>query len=65
MSTRAFKDYVLNAVRLSGPEVGALQNGSMLVTDSKSEKEEWYRKLKILGRDTPTVSKRVPAEGAD
>jgi thymidylate synthase (FAD) len=44
---QAFKDFRVNAVYLSGPEIEALKNGTPI--ESPGERREFEEKKKVLG----------------
>lgn len=48
-SCRAFEDYRLNAITLSGPELDVLRNEAPLSSLSKREQDEYQNKLLTLG----------------
>jgi thymidylate synthase (FAD) len=48
MSMKAFKDFRLDAIHLSGPEIAAIRDGTNL--ESKGEQRELDEKKKLLGR---------------
>ena len=48
ISCKAFEDYQLNSVRLTGPEVEALKNDSEISVKNSREQSEWIKKKTIL-----------------
>ncbi len=58
LTMEAWRDYELNAVRLTGPEVAALRSGrSAIESDNKRESEEWQAKRVFLGLSGPNTAK--------
>ena len=52
VTMEAFRDYVLNAVTLTGPEISALQD-HQTIHGSKGEKADFKKKMKTLGLSIP------------
>jgi thymidylate synthase (FAD) len=50
ISMEAFKDFRLNAMQLTGPEIEAIANGKVI--DSPGERREFEEKLKRLRMQT-------------
>lgn len=58
LTMEAWRDYELEAVRLTGPEVAALRAGKVSIeSDNKRESEEWQAKRASLGLSGPNTAK--------
>jgi thymidylate synthase (FAD) len=49
ITMKAFVDFRMNAIQLSGPEIEAIANGTPI--ESLGERREFEEKLKLLGLD--------------
>ena len=48
VTMQAFDDYLLNSIKLTGPEIRAIADRSFLCSDNKREQAEFEAKLELL-----------------